>query len=73
MNTVNFFFFFLSVKRCILKKKKTVLCKKTQHIKDYNEKEKRKIEKKTNYKKEREIRKGGRESLDVSSQPLAQS
>ena len=55
------------------KNKKTVLCKKTQHIKDYNEKEKRKIEKKTNYKKEREIRKGGRESLDVSSQPLAQS
>ena len=38
-----FFFFFLSVKRCILKKKKTVLCKKTQHIKDYNKKEKRKL------------------------------
>ena len=44
------------------KNKKTVLCKKTQHIKDYNEKEKREIEKKTNY-KERERDKEGRERI----------
>ena len=73
MRLPNYFFlcrsvdFFLIGKKKYIKKKKTARCKKHQH--DYNKKQK---QKNNNY-KERELRKRGRESLDVSPQALAQS
>ena len=64
-----FFFFLIGKKKYI---QKTARCKKHQHIKNTKKKKQKTKTKNINY-KERELRKRGRESLDVSPQALAQS
>ena len=65
-----FFFFFLIGKKKYIQK--TARCKKHQHIRSTKKKKQKTKTKNINY-KERELRKRGRESLDVSPQALAQS
>ena len=65
-----FFFFFLIGKKKYIQK--TARCKKHQHIKNTKKKKQKTKTRNINY-KERELRKRGRKSLDVSPQALAQS